>query len=55
MSWRGVWRLLRDLSGDSAYERYLTRHRSRHPDVPPLPEAEFWRRRTDSHRPRTCC
>ena len=39
---RLLWRWLRALSGDDAYERYLTRHGRRHPDVPPLTPGDFY-------------
>ncbi|GAB3665263.1 hypothetical protein GCM10027589_29740 [Actinocorallia lasiicapitis] len=55
MNWRAAWRLLRDLTGDSAYERYVAHTTARHPDRPVLPAKEFWRARTDAHTPRTCC
>lgn len=37
---------VRELLGDSAYERYLTRHTREHPAHRPLTEREFWRERT---------
>jgi uncharacterized short protein YbdD (DUF466 family) len=36
---------VRELLGDSAYERYVTRHAREHPGAPPLTEREFWRSR----------
>lgn len=38
---------VRELLGDSAYERYRTRHAREHPEHRPLTEREFWRDRTD--------
>jgi uncharacterized short protein YbdD (DUF466 family) len=39
-----VWRTLRELSGDDAYERYLVHWRARHAaDGPPPSRAEFFR------------
>ncbi|AXE38889.1 YbdD/YjiX family protein [Acidipropionibacterium virtanenii] len=39
---RGLWR---DLTGESAYEHYLVRHRLEHPDHEPMGERQFWRER----------
>lgn len=51
MNWREVWRLLRELTGERAYEQYLEAHRGE----PVMSEKEFWRHRTDEHKPNTCC
>ncbi|MEX0735340.1 MAG: YbdD/YjiX family protein [Steroidobacteraceae bacterium] len=40
-SCRRIWRGLRTIFGDDAYERYLDHHRRRHPDRLPLERAEF--------------
>lgn len=44
-----AWRALRwftaDVLGDSAYDRYVARHRLDHPDHPPLDARSFWRQR----------
>lgn len=37
------WRTLRQLSGDDAYERYLTHHHTRHADTVPRSREEFFR------------
>lgn len=37
---RALWR---DFTGESAYERYVERHRREHPDHEPMSEREFWR------------
>ncbi len=37
------WRALRQLSGDDAYERYLTHHTACHADAAPLSRKEFFR------------
>jgi uncharacterized short protein YbdD (DUF466 family) len=37
-----IWRIVRRLSGDDAYERYLEHHRAAHAGVAPLDEREFW-------------
>lgn len=42
---RAVRWYVRELMGDSAYERYRARHAREHPDVAPLGEREFWRAR----------
>ena len=36
------WRALRRLSGDDAYERYLSHHAQAHPGVPPLSRRAFY-------------
>lgn len=38
-----LWRGLRELSGDDAYERYLAHHAEAHPDAEPLDRAAFFR------------
>ncbi|RAY13831.1 DUF466 domain-containing protein [Actinomadura craniellae] len=54
---RGLWRWAREFAGERAYEVYLEHHHARHPGEPPLPEREFWRRRTDDRErnPRARC
>lgn len=55
---RHVWRALRTLTGDDAYERYLAHHLARHGDTPPLGRAEFFRleqERRWSGGPNRCC
>ncbi|GAA2181804.1 hypothetical protein GCM10009785_18380 [Brooklawnia cerclae] len=37
--------LWRDFTGESAYDRYLERHRREHPDHEPMTGREFWRAR----------
>lgn len=44
---RAVRWYVRELLGDSAYERYRDRHAREHPGAPPLTEREFWRARSD--------
>ncbi len=39
--------LWRDFTGESAYERYVERHRREHPDHEPMTERQFWRARAD--------
>ncbi|MEO5877970.1 MAG: YbdD/YjiX family protein [Streptosporangiaceae bacterium] len=58
MSWKSTVRLVRELTGERAYEIYLEHRARRHPGEPVLPEREFWRDRTDERdrNPRiTCC
>lgn len=38
------WRMLRELSGDDAYERYLAHHAALHAGTPPLSRREYFRR-----------
>lgn len=46
---RLLWKAVRRLSGDDAYERYLAHHAAHHPeDAPPLSRAEFFRQWQDS-------
>lgn len=41
---RQGWRLLRQLSGDDAYERYLAHHAEAHPGQAPLSRTAYFRR-----------
>ncbi|WP_261798932.1 YbdD/YjiX family protein [Actinomyces ruminicola] len=41
---RGLWR---DFTGESAYERYVERHRREHPDHAPMSARQWWRARAD--------
>jgi uncharacterized short protein YbdD (DUF466 family) len=53
---RAVRWYVRELMGDSAYERYRARHAREHPGAAPLGEREFWRRRTEgTGTGRGCC
>lgn len=40
--WRDFVKLVRELSTDDAYERYLKHHSSRHADAPPLDRRAFY-------------
>lgn len=40
-------RLWRDMTGESAYERYLARHAREHPDHEPMSAREFWHARAE--------
>lgn len=44
---RGLWSYLREVSGETAYERYVAHARRDHPDAPVLARREFERRRQD--------
>lgn len=50
--------LWRDFTGESAYDRYVERHRREHPDHEPMSERQWWRARAE-HDERTistgCC
>ena len=39
---RALWR---DVTGESAYDRYVLRHRLEHPGHEPMSERQFWRAR----------
>ncbi|PHP53432.1 YbdD/YjiX family protein [Actinomyces ruminis] len=41
---RGLWR---DFTGESAYDRYVERHRREHPDHAPLTARQWWRARAE--------
>jgi uncharacterized short protein YbdD (DUF466 family) len=38
-----AWKVLREMTGDDAYERYLAHHAVAHPDMPPLDRAMFFK------------
>ena len=40
--WSYVWRTIRELSGDDAYERYIAQHATNYPDTPPLARKDFF-------------
>jgi len=42
-----VWRYLRHVSGDDAYERYLAHHRQAHAGEPPMTQEPHFRKRQD--------
>jgi uncharacterized short protein YbdD (DUF466 family) len=39
-----LWALVRRVTGDDAYDRYLAHHRAVHPERAPLPRREWFRR-----------
>ncbi|MCI0437094.1 MAG: YbdD/YjiX family protein, partial [Gemmatimonadetes bacterium] len=52
-----VWRWLRALLGDDAYERYVRHVRRRHPGRAPLARGDFYRAELDSRwsQVNRCC
>jgi|Laugresp1bdmlbsn_1035097.scaffolds.fasta_scaffold13202_2 uncharacterized short protein YbdD (DUF466 family) len=52
-----AWSVLRELSGDDAYERYVAHHATAHPGQVPLDRATFFK--TEQQRKwegvRRCC
>jgi uncharacterized short protein YbdD (DUF466 family) len=44
---RSLWMYTREVSGDSAFERYAAHMSQSHPDVPPLSRKEYFKRRTE--------
>jgi uncharacterized short protein YbdD (DUF466 family) len=59
LHWRRAWRLLRELTGDDAYERYLEHWQARHATGAgdPLDRAAFYReeQRRKWEGVRRCC
>ena len=53
----GVRWYLREVSGESAYDRYVTHMRGEHPDQPVMSRRDFERRRQDAREenPRARC
>ena len=43
--WQGLRWYLRELTGETQYDRYLERHAREHAGAPPLSRREFERRR----------
>jgi len=56
-SWRAVRWYLREITGESAYDRYVEHARGLHPDRPVASRREFERHRQDleNHRPQQRC
>ena len=45
---RWLWRAVRRLSGDDAYERYLAHHAAHHPEEAPLSREAFFKQWQDN-------
>ncbi|WP_328993271.1 YbdD/YjiX family protein [Kribbella sp. NBC_01245] len=56
-AWRGLRWYLREVSGESAYDRYVETACRKHPDEAPLDRRAFERRRQDleNQRPQQRC
>ena len=54
---KAIWRILRELSGETAYARYCAHLRARHPDEKVPTEREFFLARLEEKytRPSRCC
>ena len=52
-----IWRFLRQVSGDDAFERYLYHMQRAHPGVPPMTRRQYYRFRTEQNwnRITRCC
>jgi uncharacterized short protein YbdD (DUF466 family) len=44
---RYAWEYLKEISGENAYDRYLTVHAATHPGKPAMSRGEFYRARQD--------
>lgn len=45
---KNLWCVIRRLSGDDAYERYLQHHAENHAEEPPLSKEEFFKQWQDT-------
>ncbi len=54
---RKLWRTIRRLAGDDAYERYLAHHAGVHSDESPLSRQDFFKREQERkwNGVRRCC
>jgi uncharacterized short protein YbdD (DUF466 family) len=53
-----VWWYLREVSGETAYDRYVAHARDEHPGEPVMSRRDFERRRQDARETQTqarCC
>lgn len=52
-----TWQLLRDLSDDNAYEKYLEHHQAHHPEQSIMSKREFFKNYIDEkwNGIRRCC
>ena len=55
--WNKLWRAIRRLSGDDAYERYRAHHSAAHPGEPELSRKAFFKREQERkwNGVRRCC
>jgi uncharacterized short protein YbdD (DUF466 family) len=44
---RAIWEFLKEISGENAYDRYLTVHAATHPGKKAMTRDEFYRARQD--------
>jgi uncharacterized short protein YbdD (DUF466 family) len=44
---RAIWEYLKEISGENAYDRYLTVHTATHPGKSAMSRGEFYRARQD--------
>jgi uncharacterized short protein YbdD (DUF466 family) len=44
---RAIWEFLKEISGENAYDRYLTVHAATHPGKKAMTRGEFYRARQD--------
>ncbi|CAN5228190.1 hypothetical protein BH18ACT10_BH18ACT10_06160 [soil metagenome] len=42
-----IWDYMKEISGENAYDKYLTVHTATHPDKSPMSRGEFYRARQD--------
>ena len=56
-AWRAFAWYLREVTGESDYERYVAHLRAHHPDQPPPTVKEYWRERYayEAAHPRSRC
>jgi uncharacterized short protein YbdD (DUF466 family) len=57
-AWEGLLWYLREVTGESQYDRYLERHARQHAEMAPMSRREFERRRTalmDAKPGSRCC
>lgn len=43
----GLWRYVRQVTGDDAYERYVAHHQAQHAGEAPLTRHEYFKKRQD--------
>ena len=54
---KNLWQVLREATGDDAYERYLAHHRVHHPGEPTLSRCDYYRQQQEKKWSRVsrCC